>query len=234
MPLTYNQLLSTDMIVSEIEALLDWRHHILRQSIFLGAQVRDGDINAPAVLLTWCRKESEKGTVDKRIYERLFLVYEELCGTARHILEGTAGRVPLTLSLYDRFENQFEGYITQIRRLHQDISDMAVAVDPVTGLRTVAGMRGDLLREQNRFDRKGTSYSIASVEIDRLEKLQKAVDRKNMDIVYTSVGQIIARTIRSFDDVYFLGKGEYVVILKHVEFMDACAVMDRRSVSTGS
>ena len=48
-----------------------------------------------------------------------------------------------------------------------------------------------------------------------------------MDFIFAHLAQNIAQTVRSFDDAYYLGKGEYLVVLKHVEFMDACAVMDR-------
>jgi diguanylate cyclase (GGDEF)-like protein len=227
MPLTYVQLFSTDMIVSEIEALLDWRHHILRHSFFPNTPMRPGDLSAPSNLLVWCRNESEKGAIDRRITERLEQIYNELCHTAQNVLEGVAKGTPLTLSLYDRFENQFEGYVTQLRRLHEDVSDLAVAIDPVTGLRTASGMKGDLQREQNRFDRKGTAFSIAAVSVDKKEHLQRNHDRKTIDVIYGTLAQIIARTLRSFDDVYYMGSGEFVIVVKHIEFMDACAVMDR-------
>ena len=88
-------------------------------------------------------------------------------------------------------------------------------------------MRADIKREQDRFDRKGTSFSIANIEVDGVEGLQQKFDRRNLDVIFANVAQVIARTVRSFDDAYYFGKGEYLVVLKHVEFMDACSVMDR-------
>jgi diguanylate cyclase (GGDEF)-like protein len=215
------------MIVSEIEALLDWRNSIMRQCFFPGSQAVQAEYHAPSALLMWCKREAERSAIDRNVSERLELVHEELCQVASQMLTHcSAGETP-TLELYDAFENQFEAFVTQIRRLQQDVSDSVVAVDPITGLRTVAGMRNDIKREQDRFDRKGTSFSIANVEIDDLAALQQGRDRRAMDAVYASVAQLIARTVRSFDDAYYLGKGEYLIVLKHVEFMDACSVMDR-------
>lgn len=213
------------MVVSEIEALLDWRGHILRQVFFPGSNSSAPDPQAPSVLVMWCRREADRlGAVDRKNEERMGLIHDELCKAARQILE-QEGKV--TLEIYDAFENQFSAYVTQIRRLQQDMTDTSSAVDPVTGLRTVAGMRADLKREQDRFDRKGTSFSLANIEVDNLSEIQSKHDRRAQDAIYANIASLIARTVRSFDDAYYLGKGEYLIALKHVEFMDACSVMDR-------
>lgn len=227
MAVSYAQVISTDMIVSEIETILDWRNEVMRQCFFPGSQTRPADANAPSAMLIWCRREADRGTVDRAVVERLVHAHDEMCKAARLMLDHCAGGAAPTLALYDGVENQCDNFINHIRRLQQDLADSSTAVDPVTGLRTIAGMRNDIKREQDRFDRKGTSFSIANIEIDNLEELSKKYDRRGMDLIYASVAQVVARTVRSFDDAYYLGKGEYILVLKHVEFMDACSVMDR-------
>lgn len=215
------------MVVAEIEALLDWRVDIMRQCFFPGSSTKPADFHAPSALVMWCRKEAERNAIERAISDKLTLVHEELCSVAQKFIDSCIGPTPPKLEMYDNFENQFEGFVTQIRRLQQDVSDAVAAVDSVTGLRTVAGMRTDIKREQDRFDRKGTSFSIANCEIDKVDEIQQKFDRRSMDAVYANVAQVVARTVRSFDDAYYLGKGEYLIVLKHVEFMDACSVMDR-------
>lgn len=215
------------MVVSEIEMLLDWKNDILRRCFFPTSVSGTPEAQAPSTLVMWCRSEGERGVIDRKVADKVGLVHDELCRIAGQVIEHARTGAPLTLELYDAFENQFDAFITQIRRLQQDVSDTAVAVDAVTGLRTVAGMRSDIKREQDRFDRKGTTFSISCVEIDRLADLQKIYDRRGQDVIYSNVAQIIAKTVRSFDDAYYLGKGEYMIVLKHVDFLDACAVMDR-------
>ncbi len=227
MAVSYAQVISTDMIVSEIETILDWRNEIIRQSFFPGSQTRPADATAPSAMLIWCKREADRNTVDRAVVERLMHVHNEMCKAARVMLDHCAGGAAPTLALYDSLENECDSFINHIRRLQQDLADSSTAVDPVTGLRTVAGMRNDIKREQDRFDRKGTSFSIANIEIDGLEALQAKYDRRGMDLIYASVAQVVARTVRSFDDAYYLGKGEYILVLKHVDFMDACSVMDR-------
>ncbi len=227
MAVTYTQTLSTDMVVTEIEALLDWRNHILREGFFPGSERQQADDQAPSTLLMWCRKSAESGIVDSKIVEKMSLVYEELCLTGRNFLTHCRGGQKPTVEIYDAFETRFESYVTQIRRLQQDISNAGMSVDPITGLRTVAGMRGEMKREQDRFDRKGTSFSVACVEIDHVRDIEVKYDRRGQEAIFAAVAHVIAKGVRSFDDAYYMGQGEYVVVLKHLEFMDACAVMDR-------
>lgn len=227
MAVSYTQSLSADMVITEIESLLDWRGHVFRQCFYPASQVKPADAYAPAALLMWCRKGQESGAMDRAVVDRLQLAYDELGRAAQKMLDASVGGQPPAVEAYAAFEVQFEGYITQIRRLYQDMSDAGMSVDTVTGLRTVSGLRAELKREQDRYDRKGTAYSIANIEIDNLAALQQSHDRRGMDAVYAAVAGVIARTVRSFDDAYYLGKGEYLLILKHIDFMDACAVMDR-------
>ncbi len=227
MVVSYVQTLSADMIAAEIESLLDWHNQILRQCFFPGSQSRQAESSAPAALLMWCRRECEKQGVDGKVSARLEIAYNDLCAGSRKLLDYCAqGAVP-TLETYDAFEQVFEGYITHIRRLQQDITATEVSIDTVTGLRTATGLRMELKREQDRFDRKGASFSVAAIEIDNLPALQQQYDRRAQDAIYAAVGHLIAGTIRSFDDAYYMGKGEYLIVLKHVDFMDACSVMDR-------
>lgn len=215
------------MIVAEIEAFLDWRVEIMVQCFYPANVTKAPEPSAPSALLMWCKKEAERNAIERSIADKLELVYDELCSISQKLVAAAAGGTQPPFELYNAFENQFEAFVTQIRRLQQDVSDAVAAVDSVTGLRTIAGMRTDIKREQDRFDRKGTSFSIANIEVDGVEGLQQKFDRRNLDVIFANVAQVIARTVRSFDDAYYFGKGEYLVVLKHVEFMDACSVMDR-------
>lgn len=224
MAVTYTQTLSTEMIVSDLEVMTDWRANVIRQAFYPDAKTQNVSSEFQSQLLDWCRRESGRNALDQTLCERLAQTHAELCHAAKEFLD--AGSPP-PVAKYDAFENQTESYVTLIRRLHQDLADTAGAVDMLTGLRTVAGLRNELRREQDRYDRKGTSFSIASLEIDRVDDLKSKHDRRAMDAIYAGFARHIAQTVRSFDDAYYLGSGEYLIVLKHVEFMDACAVMDR-------
>lgn len=230
MAVSYTNALSTDLLVTEIATLIEWRDDLLRRVLF-PQSVSTPYIQPASALITWCMKERERNALDSKIIDRLVLVFSDLVRLGDEIAAQQGG---IAVELYDRFNQQFAAYVDHVRRLHQDLADSAGAVDSLTGLRTVSGLKNELKREQDRFDRKGSAFSIASIEIDRLDQLQQEHDRRGMEAIYATVAKSIAATIRSFDDAYYLGAGEYLVILKHVEFMDACAAMDRLCAEIGN
>lgn len=223
MAVSYTNALSTDLLVTEIAALTEWRDDLFRR-IFFPQSATQPYAQPVSALINWCVKERERTALDSKIIDRLVLVFNDLVRIGDEIAAQQGG---IAVDLYDRFSQQFSAYVDHVRRLHQDLADSAGAVDSLTGLRTVSGLKAELKREQDRFDRKGSAFSIASIEIDRLDQLQQEHDRRGMEAIYAHVARVIAGAIRSFDDAYYLGAGEYLVILKHVEFMDACAAMDR-------
>ncbi|MCK5519214.1 MAG: diguanylate cyclase [Alphaproteobacteria bacterium] len=223
MAVNYVQTLSSDMIVAEIESLVVWYAQILRHCFYSESLTSPVEIQPPVVLSEWCQQQAEKDEFDKKAADHLILVYNGLHEAARDCVSV----LPPLPDKFDLLTYNMEAYVTQLRRLQQDLVNAGMTVDTVTGLRTVSGMLDDMKREQDRFNRKGTSFSVANIEIDRLSELQVKYDRRNLDFIFAHLAQNIAKTVRSFDDAYYLGKGEYLVVLKHVEFMDACAVMDR-------
>lgn len=225
MAVNYTSALSADLIVAEIEALGAWRDALLRRNLY--GETANGGTPAsvpPSNLLSWAERENERLGADRQSVARLQLIYDDL---ARLGVELAGQAQPLTADLYDRFAAQFAAYVAGMRQLYQEMSDKMGAVDPLTGLRTAAGLRAELKREQDRFDRKGTSFSLASVRIDDLAALQRDHHAAQLDAIYSGVARVIAGAIRSFDDAFYMGQGEYLVLLKHVEFMDACSAMDR-------
>lgn len=227
MPVQYTQAVTADALLAEIEALLDWKGQLLRAAMFPGSSSKTVESAPPTAFIEWCEREAARGGIEKKSIEKLLLLHQDLGTVGRAISDAAAGGTALGLENYDAVEHRIEAYVTELRRLEQDLMTVSTAVDPVTGLRTVSGMRTDLKKEQDRLDRKGTSFSIGNIEIDNIKDLLEQHDRRTQESIFGVIGQVIGQTIRSFDDAYYLGKGEYLVCLKHVEFMDACAVVDR-------
>lgn len=231
MAVSYTQSLSTEMIIGEIEALIDWRHSIVRRCFYPDyPSIHESRMQAPDTLLHWCRNKAASGQMDKNVLQRLESAYEDLNISAEQYFNAAAGGKRPAIDMYDTLENQCVSYVNHLRRLQQDVFDSGMSVDGLTGLRTVSGMYSDIKKEQDRFDRKGTPFSIARVEIDDNTKIQGSYDRFCVDKIFASVGVQIGKMVRSFDDAYYLGGGEYLIVIKHVDFKDACAVVDRMRV----
>ncbi len=223
----YEQNLSAGMIVTEIEALLDWQTNVLRQCFFPSAQIKTADYHPPTALLDWCKRGTDKDHVAQNAVDKMQEVYDLLMRAAERAISHCQKGQALTVELFDDFEFQCEAYIMQIRRLQQDMGDLNAAIDAATGLRTSNGMYNDIRREQERFDNQGTPYVVATAIIDDVAGLQTYNDRRTMERIYAHVAGCIVRATRSFDDVYALGGGEYAIVLKHIEFNAAYALVDK-------
>lgn len=223
MAVNYTQALSPDLLHAEMADLVEWQSQLFR--IVLGGT---GDVSPlPRGFINWYEKESARGVFDSKPIEKLLSLHDEINQLASTIALTARREEKPSLETIDSLTHRVEAYAEEIKRLGLELSAVASLIDPVTGLRTVSGMRNELKREQDRLDRKGTSYSLAYIAVDDIQNLLTQFDRKELERVYGAIGMMIAQAVRSFDDAYFLGKGEFLVCLKHIEFMDAGAVTDR-------
>jgi diguanylate cyclase (GGDEF)-like protein len=135
------------------------------------------------------------------------------------LLEEMRAATPPKPEQYTSFIDRMEDYVVALRRAEQGVASAGGALDPVTGFRTT-GIEEDLKREQDRFDRKGAAFSVACIELDHQKE-------QGSDAAYAHLAKMIGKTVRSFDDAFYLGHGSFVVILKHLKFSEACAAMER-------
>ncbi|HNQ91642.1 MAG TPA: hypothetical protein PKI93_01790 [Alphaproteobacteria bacterium] len=117
------------------------------------------------------------------------------------------GGVP-TLSAFDTFWQTYEGFSVQLRRIEKDVVLSDFGIDMATGLRSSAVMVADLERELERRARKGQPFSVAMIRIDNPAL-------RGDERVLALVSRAIQKTIRSFDDAYVSGDGEFLISLKH-------------------
>lgn len=227
MPISYQKILPVDLILADIKDLQEWHAHILREKFFT---VSSGAYQPPpAGVPSWCKSVKDRHPVDAAQVDKLERAYQDMDKAARNLFMDTGSPVPQ--SLFDAFEISMDNYINQIGRMHEGLTSQTDAIDSVTGLRTVSGLYADLKREQDRASRSDKSFSLGFVRIDDLEALQMRFDLKLQREIFAAVARVLSEALRSFDDAYYLGKGEYVLVLKHLEFLDACAAMDRLRIT---
>ena len=224
MALQYTGTLSGTMILADMEAHADWHGQVIRRAFFPDAADRSPmPLSPPMALVDWCEAEVKSGRLDGKIVDRFLVIHQEVVVSAEALFRQS----PPGLAVFDAFERSFEAYIRALQRLEQDVLAVNPSFDPVTGLRGAGGMLAELKRELDRRDRKGEPFCLCGVEIDRLHDIQARFDRRGQEKIYAGVARFLASTLRSFDDAYYLGKGEYLLCLKHVDLTDAISVMER-------
>ena len=118
------------------------------------------------------------------------------------------GSKPPSADAFQSFWQAYEGLLGLIHRLEKDALLLDSGIDPQTGLRSASVMVEDLERELERRARRGQPFSIALTRIDGIE------NNKNPQKIALAV-ETLKKTLRSFDDAYATGQGDFLVSLKH-------------------
>ncbi len=226
MALRYMPILSSDMLIVDMEEHIKWFGDIVRAVIF--SQNADISIyELPNSLLAWCEKEADNIGLRNDLLEKLKYYHLELEIEVKKIIENLNNGVELTPDSYNLIEQNLFSYIKELKKLQENTSGINVAIDPLTGLRSMSGMKNDIQKELDRRERKGSAFCVCEVEIDKVLDLIKIYDKNTMNVIYKKLAKLVLNVIRSFDDAYYLGEGRYLIMLKHIDILDACSVMDR-------
>lgn len=214
--------------MQEIAGLTEWHAAFLRQCIFIEDQRFPTAPEPPSVIQAWCREEILEERVDKKSLERLVQAYDEIKSIAQKMLSHARSSTPLTKDLYDLLTRNVDAYVLQLSRLQKDSSGTGTSIDPVTGLRDATAMlQQDLKKEQDRLDRKGTPFCIVQISLDNGGFIEEKYNRRTYNAVRAHLAKVSTKNLRSFDDAYDLGKAEYMLVLKHIDFKDAVMVAER-------
>ncbi len=226
MALNYKSMLSADMLVSDIEKHTEWFGHLIRLAFF-SKDTNFEYIDIPNALIDWCVREADMVDLEANTVEQLQRLHEELESVAKQLADKAKSDLTITLEDYNAVEHRLVAYISQLRRLENDVKNVSIGIDPVTGLRSASGMKNDITRELDRRERKGNPFCVCKIEIDDINKLIDHYDRHIVENIYSEVANQLMKSIRSFDDAYHLGKGDFLLVLKHIDLLDTCSVMDR-------
>ena len=77
MAVSYTNALSTDLLVTEIAALIEWRDDLLRRVLF-PQQTATPYAQPVSALINWCVAERARNALDSKIIDRLMLVFNDL------------------------------------------------------------------------------------------------------------------------------------------------------------
>jgi len=123
------------------------------------------------------------------------------------------------------FQQSFDRFIIALRDLERDFFIESTGLDPLTGLRAQSKAIPDLKIEMDRLARQGNPFSILLTQVD---------DFNEADINGVKLAvEIITKSMRGFDDAYYMGQGQFLISLKHADMIGAQAAVQRlqRSLS---
>ena len=228
MVLSYTGTLTSDMLVAEIQEHVDWFTQVIRAAFFFPGKFIEIELNPPSALLTYLRDEKIDNSVLQRAsVDRLEELHKDLCDTAKEVVVQARGGQQINVEQFEKLEQFMDAYCLHLRRIENEILSSGLSIDPVTGLRSVSGMKDELKREMDRRDRKNVPFCVCNLSMDETAVQPAQYDRRSMEKYFAAMAAAMSDMMRSFDDAYHLGQGEFIICLKHVDLLDACTVMER-------
>ena len=192
--------LSVSLLAQTIDDHIEWMSSWSRIA-FYGSptqEARDEAITTPESFTLW-RSEAAKTLQDQPALARLVEIFDQL----------------------------HQELLTGLRRIERALATAASGLDTLTGLRSRVGMRDDLIRELNRFQRSGKPFCLALMDIDHFKKINDTYGHESGDRVLMAVANHLSRSLRSFDDAWRWGGEEFLLCLKESDLIAGGLALER-------
>lgn len=224
MPLSYEIDGKLQQLVPVMDEHAEWYGHVMRQAFYPGQGVQH---SPPDSFKEWVASVEGEEFIDIQALERLGKTHAEMhAQAARLIAEGQAQGKPAAAS-FENFVDIYDEFVLLVRRFERDCVLEDSGLDPVSGLRSRRVMRKDLEREMERRARRGKPFSLALVKIDRYEDIRALQNVDEHGMLIGALGDMIRRCLRSFDDAYRSGDGEFIMSLKHADISGGTSALNR-------
>lgn len=204
----------------------EWYSRVLR-AVFYPERVGE-PFEPPKTFGAWLAETADDGFIGKETLEKLNKMQIELYEMASDLMHDSkvSGARP-DFKVYDGFINLYDDLVYQLRRLEHDAVQADTGLDVGTGLRSKKAMVIDLEREMERRARRGKPFCLALAKIDSYDQIKTLVTEERHREVIAAVARQIKKCIRSFDDAYRSGDGEFIMCLKHSDIAGGTAATTR-------
>ncbi len=118
---------------------------------------------------------------------------------------------------YKRLASSYENFLRYLIRLSGEGDQENSSLDLVTGLRNAKNIKEDMRRELERLLRHGKEFSLVLLRIDNFKKMEQELNMNDLMNILQAVSKGILKSLRSFDDAYYLGNGEILLSLKQTK-----------------
>ncbi len=206
----------------------EWFGRATKRIFFPNAYKGQEKLAVPERFQEWVKEAAGYDFIEPVTLQDLNKIYEELHIVATGLTDkATYTNELIGLKEFDDFTSLYENFIFKLRRLEHDcaLSDSGLDID--TGLRSQRAMEIDMARELERRARRGNPFTLALARIDNYDEFKDIVDSAQLKQLMATLGRLIKKCIRSFDDAYRSGEAEFIMSLKHSEAVGGTAAVNR-------
>lgn len=221
MALEYQSAMKFEKLAPVLEEYADWFGSI---SLCVAYPEEEQSINlvvTPVSFSAWLEDSQKEEEITPIIAEEINKIHEDMTRAGTALLNDLKSGTKPAHSNFVEFKNLYTSFLTRMRRLEKDNALDGSGLDEETGLRSAKTIEDDLKKEMDRLSRQGNPFSLVATSInffaaapDQNAALKIAVEN-------------VKRCVRSFDDAYYLGNGNFLLSLKHADIIGAQACVNR-------
>lgn len=228
MALTYEIESRLQALQPVIEELIEWHDRVVRRMFYVEEYGDNDLLDLPESFTRWADDPANSEVIGGVIIEQLRKTFIELrdLGIATVRLAAQSVEKP-SVRAYDQLATIHEQFIGQLSRLQYDLAMADSGMDSMTGLRHAKALWQDMAREMERLARRGRPFCLALVQIESHDVIKASQNEENYKKILAVVTKQIKKCIRSFDDAYYMGNGEFIMCLKQSEQAGGSAAISR-------
>ena len=225
MPLDSNLNTNLRELAEISSKYLDWYLRVIRNLVY---PKKAAKITPPKSFTLWLNEVRQSDEIDSKTLSELEKNHDVLVTE----VEKHLSKLSKTKALpdYDDFNMLmvlFEGFLDKLRRLEKDVLFQEGGLDELTGLKSDKIMHKDLAREMDRLDRQGKPFSVAILRINNFDQIIKKLGPRKAEEYIQLVAGLIQKSIRSFDDAYYIGNAEFILSLKQADISGGIRALER-------
>jgi GGDEF domain-containing protein len=221
MALEYDSHSKFEALAPVLEDYANWFGGIALCTAYLGEAGNPETIATPQSFQAWVESARQSEDFSSDIIESITKIHDDMLRTGSGILDHLKENKKPHLQDFVEFQNLYSSFLSRIRRMEKDSALEGSGIDETTGLRSVDVLESDMKKEMERLSRQGNPFSLVLTRIDRFAGYQE--QDKALKIAVANIKQCM----RSFDDAYYLGLGQFLISLKHADIIGAQAAVNR-------
>lgn len=214
-----------DLLSQVLDDYAAWYGRVLRAAYYPDAQGPDVAAHPPESFERWYT-QATADIEDNAALVQIRQQYDALVSAAGTIVDESHVQKP-DLSRFDKLRENFDEFLSKLRRIDYDRLSGDFGIDVLTGLRSQKVMLEELEREMERRARRGMPFTLVFVHIDNYDCLQDKADTQDLCDIIRKSADAIKTCMRSVDDAYRLSEKEFLVSLKHADMDGAIRFCDR-------
>ncbi len=222
MVLEYKTHITFELLAPILEEYAAWFSDIAFSVAYLEDLPEESHfIPMPNSFHHWLQNPQTTNNINQFILHDMTKAHEDMTRIAALLMTRlNEGEKPLRHDFED-FKNLYNAFLMRLRRLEKDSAYEGSGIDPQTGLRSQNAFLDDMKEEMERLGRQGNPFCLVMANIDMWDDLKD--QKKIIEVVTRSV----KKCMRSFDDAYSLGQGEFILSLKHADKIGGKAAINR-------